>query len=1261
MAAKPGYSRNFSFWAPKRKLWRLGNLFILAVTLLLASSYLLAADPVRSNRERDRTSNGSDRGSVPVEPRYRVFALKHISVERAKKFLADAKLGTVSQLPATNMLLVTAQPRQLIKASAILKLVDVRTAFVMKAIFPASAAGNLPSNEQIAAEAGNISIGSFSNPPSGAGAAKAIIDVHDDAVVAIAPADQLEKIIEAIERYASNGSIKRLQKAKAEALQPAQPAVASTGLSPQKRKRLLDSLAQAEKKLAELAQPVPGGPEPNEPAAQPTTVVTAPDKTAPEAAKPPEKADLAAVPEKPVAEKIVRFPFRKKTRNGVPAKPKPGLEPGPETIPEQVAVEVEEPDTATQVVEPRRRRAATRLYQPEFITNGDDTLELDLPEKINIIDLLDLVGKYLNLNYMYDPADVTGLQGEVTLKLQGPIKVKDLYLLVESVLKFKKFVMTRRVNLVTIVPITRSADIDAPIVDPQKPWIQTGDVIITCIFKLKHIDTASAQNLLIAMKLGVSFSSIADMGTLIVSGYAYRMARIEELLEMVDKPGEQKKFRSRALEYTMAQTLATKVKTLAEQLGAVSITIGATAAAAPTPTVTRKAGESTAVYQRRLQAARAAAARRPPSRTTRAPTSAAEPTVYLDADERTNRILMIGLEEQLAIVDKLIDALDVEKADLRTLRLYEIRYVDAEDVRKKLEELGIIGAGRAAPTGTSIRRTPATRTTPSTRTTPTTRTTTYRTTASTIQEPLVEEPQVVIIEATNSLLVNATAEQHVQIAVIIGYVDAVQEEAQNPYVIYQLENQDPEELAAVLEKLISETITEKGGADSKVPRTTVTKRIEEDIIIVPDPKSYSLIIYASKKNQTWIASLIKELDEYRPQVLLDVTLVEITKNDQFSLDLDLISKFPRLTGGESMDFLASLITPFPDKRIIETVSTSGAGSGFYADEHIQLLLTAMQIKDYGRVLARPKLLVNDNEEGTIKAETVTTVVSPKTQVVPGTGISQATQATSVDLSTYTEGITLTITPHISKGDQLRLTIAVTRTDFGLRPDYVLNTPAGELTGPTPPDLLTSDLTSTVTVPDRSTIILGGLEKLKQTKGGTKVPLLGDIPILGGFFRSTANKDTQSRLYVFVKANILRPGEEVTGVSDVEVVSAKNRATFEKYEKEMQEYEDWPGIKPKPMDPLQVLEADEDEVVSLKQQISEKRAREMQERGVRPGIIMLEPMEAKQILEPDEALSLKNRRVFEKHKKEMQEGRDLPGTKPEPMDPLQILEADLDYR
>jgi len=524
--------------------------------------------------------------------------------------------------------------------------------------------------------------------------------------------------------------------------------------------------------------------------------------------------------------------------------------------------------------------------------------------------------------------------------------------------------------------------------------------------------------------------------------------------------------------------------------------------------------------------------------------------VYLDADERTNRILMVGLIDQLVVVDKLIDALDVEYQDLRTLRLYEIQHVGAEEIKEKLEELGIITGGR--PTTRAPTRAKAAK--PGTPTTPTA-----------AKEPLVEEPQVVVIEATNSVLVNATSEQHAQIATIIAYVDSEPEEAAINYKVYPLENQDPEELADVLNQLVLETTTkeEKG---AKI--VTTKKKIEEDITIIPDSKTYSLIVYASKKNHQWISSLIKQLDEYRPQVLLDVTLVEITKTDIFNFDLDLVSAFPDLTETSGLINALNDLTTADRDRFIEFRST-GEHQGFYGDKHINILIDAMQTKGYGRVLARPKLLVNDNEEGTIKEEEVQYVGQTQTNIVP-TGTGTTTTQTSVSFQSYTAGITLTIIPHISKGNQLRLQITLNRTDFSPDQEEII---VGEDTFQIPRDTVADDVSTVVTVPDGKTIILGGLEEITQSKGGTKVPILGDIPIVGGLFRSIANTDTQSRLYIFVKAHIVRPGEELTGESDIEVVSRKNRATFEKYEDEMQKYEDWPGIKPEPMDPLRILEAD----------------------------------------------------------------------------------------
>jgi general secretion pathway protein D len=144
---------------------------------------------------------------------------------------------------------------------------------------------------------------------------------------------------------------------------------------------------------------------------------------------------------------------------------------------------------------------------------------------------------------------------------------------------------------------------------------------------------------------------------------------------------------------------------------------------------------------------------------------------------------------------------------------------------------------------------------------------------------------------------------------------------------------------------------------------------------------------------------------------------------------------------------------------------------------------------------------------------------------------------------------------------LRLEVEMVREDFG------------ESAVGAPPNYTTSNIKTTVTVPDGSTIILGGLTKLNQLKGGNKVPLLGDIPIAGALFRSVDTSDDERKLYVFVKANILRPDQTAGGLAQLREISQRNKAAFESSEAAFQSYRTFPGLKPKVMEPLHVLETD----------------------------------------------------------------------------------------
>jgi len=121
-----------------------------------------------------------------------------------------------------------------------------------------------------------------------------------------------------------------------------------------------------------------------------------------------------------------------------------------------------------------------------------------------------------------------------------------------------------------------------------------------------------------------------------------------------------------------------KVKTLADQLETVPVTISVTQTAPPKP--------QTAAQRR--AARRRAAQRRTP---TPKPVKPSERKgVYLDVDDRTNRIIMIGPQEDIDTVNTLIDAIDVPLQDLREIKEYEIQHVSAETIKNHLYDLDII-------------------------------------------------------------------------------------------------------------------------------------------------------------------------------------------------------------------------------------------------------------------------------------------------------------------------------------------------------------------------------------------------------------------------------------------------------------------------------------------------------------------------------------------------------------------------------------------
>ncbi|MCE5340825.1 MAG: hypothetical protein LLF92_06815 [Planctomycetaceae bacterium] len=1074
-------------------------LFVLIFTVNFCSLPLLAAEV-----------------NEPV--RVRIFSMRNITAQQAKDFLTASKIpGSAVIIPGTSALSVTTDPQMLVYAGNLLKLVDQNEPYEIR-FFDIAAGKQMPTNEAVGEKLGkNFSVGNLLEGNANSQAVKVIIDKINGQPVVIAPKAETEAIIKIINELAIAPVVAEAKTADAN-IADVNASVNSEPNFAVEPQAVVEANATATNtenvKAKEAATDVDGLSE----FMSELAVAAKADKEKQEAAKLDEQLRQA------------QAEITKAQQDANKAKP---VEPEkqPQTAETVVTLTPEVNDVLQQTAQTK-----TPAINEVNIPNRDEILELNLPDKLEIVTLIELVGKYLNLNYLYDE---TKVMGAVSVKVQGKIRVGELYTLLESVLKFKNLSMSRKGNLVTIVPVAESLDQDPTLVDGN---IRPGDIAVTKVMRLKYINTVTARKLLTEMKLGSNITEIPEIGTLVITEYAFRMQRIEDLLALVDVPGAPKDFKLRVLKYTIAESLVTKIKALAEQMGTVDITIGATSTAATDGGIP---GRVTRPVRPTPQPGV------PTGTTTTGETTAR--SVYVDFDKRTNRILMIGLPTELESVDKIIDSLDVPQQDLRTIREYEIQFIDIMQIVDALKELNIIeGTTNTGSSTSTSRRQTVTR--PGGDAVPQPAMTQQMTGDSATGANLLDQPQVVMLESTNSLLVNATPEQHTQISQIIAYIDREPVETAIPYRIYRLENQDPEKLAETLNSLMEKTVKDKEG---KIQQTV--KYTEDNIVIVPDVATFSLIVYASKKNQDWIGNLIHTLDTRRPQVLIDVSLVEVTKNDAFQFDLDVVTNAKDFVTNNVGTTTAVLNAATGDH--IEAKLDSGTTHGYYSADRIQALLKLVDTKGYGRVLAQPKILVNDNEEGTIET-TNKTYVSEETQSYPGT----TTGSTPIPVTTqtwkdYSAKIKLAITPQISEGELLRLEIEMTREDFG-------NQPAGA-----PPDMTTSNVKTVVTVPDGSTIILGGLNKLNQSKSGGKTPFLGDIPVAGALFRNVNNSDKESRLYVFVKANISRP-DAMSSLNQLKQISKKNQIEFERHEAQFQKHESFPGIKDPTVDPEKVLEQDD---------------------------------------------------------------------------------------
>jgi general secretion pathway protein D len=353
--------------------------------------------------------------------------------------------------------------------------------------------------------------------------------------------------------------------------------------------------------------------------------------------------------------------------------------------------------------------------------------------------------------------------------------------------------------------------------------------------------------------------------------------------------------------------------------------------------------------------------------------------------------------------------------------------------------------------------------------------------------------------------------------------------------VYRLKYADAEELASTLNTLLGGAAAPAGaGSVSVTPavqqaaalRTAVAGLSERGITVTPDAPTNSLVIQASVEGFNAISEVIEKLDTPRPQVLVEALIMEVDVSDGQDLGF---SGLARVFKGDSNYAIGSLTDanisgsevsgPQVTPELLSDLLAAAAGSSFVAggnfargDTLIQALIRASATTTGTNVLSAPQILTLDNEQAEIKVGANIPIITSRVESAQGQDVGLAS---SVNVERLDVGITLRVTPQISEGESLRLKIFQEITNVTTQ---IQGTGNVNEVGPT---LTNRKIENSVIVADHETVVIGGLVDESRTESTTKVPFLGDIPVLGWLFKSTSDNVIKNNLLIFLTPHIIR--------------------------------------------------------------------------------------------------------------------------------------------
>jgi general secretion pathway protein D len=286
--------------------------------------------------------------------------------------------------------------------------------------------------------------------------------------------------------------------------------------------------------------------------------------------------------------------------------------------------------------------------------------------------------------------------------------------------------------------------------------------------------------------------------------------------------------------------------------------------------------------------------------------------------------------------------------------------------------------------------------------------------------------------------------------------------------------------------------------------------------VAADVNTNTIIVVAPPPVQQMYASLIARLDERRPQVQIECTIVTLDTSSGFNFGVD-IGKL----GGSGMSKLLTLSsfgisTADPTTGKLTPVSATGGTFALLNPAIADVVMHALATNSRARLVSAPQLLVDDNGKG--KLESVSQ--QPYAVILD----ASSTQSLTSLGGQAEAGTSITVEPHISEADYLQLSYSIELSNF-----------TGSAQSGLPPPSEKNAVDSSVTIPDGYTIVVGGLTTKNFTQTFDSIPFLGEIPVLKYLFGTRVDSTQDQTLFVFIKPVILRDDK----FEDLKFISSRN--------------------------------------------------------------------------------------------------------------------------